>query len=177
MAKRVSLGKKARFEVFKRDNFTCVYCGGQPPKVTLHCDHVVAVANGGSNDIDNLATACDACNLGKGASELTAIPLSIEEKAALLREREEQIIAFNELVSSKRARIEDTAWVVADILINAWGADGIRRDWFASIQRFVEALPLDDLIEAAQLATTRRHDENDCFKYFCGVCWRKIRGD
>lgn len=178
MSERIPLSKRIRFEVFKRDGFTCVYCGGQPPKVILHCDHVIAVANDGTNDIDNLVTACDACNLGKGARELTAIPLTIEEKAAVLEEREAQITAFNDLIAAKIERVVQTAWTVANILIDAWAEDGIRRDWFASIKRFVEALPLDELVEAANLAVSRQpRNKNACFSYFCGVCWRKIKGE
>jgi len=178
MAERKPLGKKLRFEVFKRDGFTCIYCGGQPPKVVLHCDHVVAVANDGTNDIDNLVTACDACNLGKGARELTSIPPTLEEKAAILEEREAQITAFNELLAAKVDRIEQTAWIVADVLIDSWGEDGIRKDWFASIKRFVESLPLDELLDAANRAVSRQpHNKNACFAYFCGICWRKIKGD
>jgi hypothetical protein len=173
---RVPLGKKLRFEVFKRDGFTCVYCGGQPPKVVLHCDHVVAVANGGTNDIDNLVTACDACNLGKGARELTAVPLSIEEKTAILREREDQIAAFNDLISEKLARIELTAWAVADVFIDSWRDDGIRRDWFASIERFADRLSLDDLLMAANRAVTKQpRNKSAAFSYFCGICWKLIK--
>jgi len=178
MADRIPLSKRVRFEVFKRDGFTCVYCGGQPPRVILHCDHVVAVANEGTNDIDNLVTACDACNMGKGARELNAIPLSVEQKADLLREREEQIRAFNEVVSEKLTRIEDSAWLVADTFIEAWGEDGIRKDWFRSIERFVDKLPLDAVVEAANIAITRMgRSKRKCFVYFCGICWRKIKRD
>ena len=31
-----------RFAVFKRDNFTCQYCGRRAPEVKIHCDHVVS---------------------------------------------------------------------------------------------------------------------------------------
>lgn len=61
-ASRKSLSKRTRFEVFKRDGFTCQYCGSKPPDVVLHCDHVVAVANGGTNDLTNLITSCADCN-------------------------------------------------------------------------------------------------------------------
>ena len=177
MSNRVPLSKKARFEVFKRDGFTCVYCGEQPPKVVLHCDHVHPVAEGGTNDIDNLVTACDVCNLGKGPRTLSSVPLTVEQKAALLEEREAQINAFNELVAAKRQRIEDTAWIVADVFLNRWGDDGIRKDWFASIERFVELLSLDELLEAADIALAKfGHRKRPGFSYFCGICWRKIKG-
>jgi 5-methylcytosine-specific restriction endonuclease McrA len=32
----------------------------------LHVDHVVSVAAGGTTSEDNLRTACEECNLGKG---------------------------------------------------------------------------------------------------------------
>jgi hypothetical protein len=176
VSNRIALGKKMRFEVFKRDGFTCVYCGGQPPKVVLHCDHVVAVANGGTNDIDNLVTACDACNLGKGARELTAVPLTIEEKTASLREREEQITAFNALVTEKHERLERTAWNVAAVFLGVWNEDGIRKDWFASIQRFADKLSFDDLLMAANRAVAKQpRNKNACFSYFCGICWKLIK--
>jgi len=71
MSERITLGPKTRFEVFKRDSFTCQYCGQKAPDVLLHVDHIIAVANGGSNEISNLITACSNCNLGKGARALS----------------------------------------------------------------------------------------------------------
>jgi HNH endonuclease len=60
-----------RFAVLKRDGFRCAYCGrGEGDGVKLHIDHLVPVARGGKNDLDNLVTACQDCNLGKSASDL-----------------------------------------------------------------------------------------------------------
>lgn len=63
---RQKIGKQLRFEVFKRDGFTCQYCGAKAPDVVLNVDHVNPVAAGGTNDITNLVTSCVSCNLGKG---------------------------------------------------------------------------------------------------------------
>lgn len=68
--KRRSLSKSVRFEVFKRDSFTCQYCGKTAPDVVLHVDHIKPVAMGGDNDILNLVTACESCNAGKSATPL-----------------------------------------------------------------------------------------------------------
>jgi 5-methylcytosine-specific restriction endonuclease McrA len=68
MSKRKAIGKKIRFEVFKRDKFTCQYCGEKSPDVILHIDHINPVAEGGGNDIINLITSCVACNLASAAS-------------------------------------------------------------------------------------------------------------
>ena len=58
---------KLRFEVFKRDNFTCQYCGRnvKEDKIKLHCDHIFPKSKGGDFVIENLITACEECNLGK----------------------------------------------------------------------------------------------------------------
>lgn len=58
---------KLRFEVLKRDNFTCQYCGRNPKEdnCKLHVDHIVAKNAGGKDTISNLTTSCLECNLGK----------------------------------------------------------------------------------------------------------------
>ena len=72
---RRAISKGLRFDVLNRDGFKCRYCGAsQKDGATLHIDHVVAVARGGKNEIGNLVTACAACNLGKSAKPLVAIP-------------------------------------------------------------------------------------------------------
>ena len=58
-----------RFEVLIRDSFRCQYCGASPRTsdgVELEVDHVIPFSAGGNSDIDNLLTACIACNRGKG---------------------------------------------------------------------------------------------------------------
>ena len=55
--------KKIKSEVFKRDDYTCKYCGSRGGE--LECDHIHPVSKGGSNDLDNLATACKPCNRSK----------------------------------------------------------------------------------------------------------------
>lgn len=69
--RRRGLSPRTRFEVFKRDAFTCQYCGRQAPDVILNCDHLLSVAQGGDNDILNLITSCRECNDGKGVALLS----------------------------------------------------------------------------------------------------------
>ena len=52
-----------RQNVFKRDGFTCQYCGTQRD---LTIDHVVPRAKGGKTSWNNLITACKRCNSRKG---------------------------------------------------------------------------------------------------------------
>lgn len=61
------ISARLRFEVFKRDNFTCQYCGRnvKDDKIKLHCDHVLPFSKGGLTTLENLTTSCSDCNLGK----------------------------------------------------------------------------------------------------------------
>jgi len=80
MARRANrLTIAQRFRVFERDNFTCRYCGRnvKEHKVVLSVDHIVPKKRGGTDEIDNLATACMECNLGKHAQLYTELPHKI----------------------------------------------------------------------------------------------------
>ena len=44
MTKRRGLSLKKRFEFFKRDKFTCQYCGKNAPDVILQVDHIEPVS-------------------------------------------------------------------------------------------------------------------------------------
>ncbi len=50
-----------RTNVYKRDQFTCVYCGNTN-KAELTLDHVVPKSKGGKDSWNNLVTACKKCN-------------------------------------------------------------------------------------------------------------------
>lgn len=64
---RKSIPNVLRFQVFRRDAFRCQYCGNHSGKVVLEVDHIVPASKGGSDNIDNLITACYECNRGKSA--------------------------------------------------------------------------------------------------------------
>lgn len=49
--------------VKERDGYACTYCGSQ--QAPLAVDHVRPLILGGTNELDNLTTACAACNGGK----------------------------------------------------------------------------------------------------------------
>ena len=50
-----------RRQVFKRDGYTCAYCGTSDETI-LTIDHIIPRAQGGSDKPDNLVTACWSCN-------------------------------------------------------------------------------------------------------------------
>jgi 5-methylcytosine-specific restriction endonuclease McrA len=62
---RIPLTNRQRFEILKRDGFTCQYCGRKPPEVILEVDHIFPVDKGGTNDPSNLIASCYDCNRGK----------------------------------------------------------------------------------------------------------------
>lgn len=115
---RVNPSKKLRFEVFKRDCFTCQYCGAQPPNTTLEVDHIHPVAEGGKTAIDNLITACEPCNRGKGKQLLG--DRAIRPDADLMYLQTMQEIAELERFKEAERRRDEVLAEVADDMRDRW---------------------------------------------------------
>ena len=98
---RKPISKRTRFEVFKRDKFTCQYCGMAAPYVTLHVDHIVPVAHGGTNDMENLVTSCMSCNLGKGT---ILVDEDDDESKLVLGKRLRNVDRWNILVADLESK-------------------------------------------------------------------------
>lgn len=177
MNTRKAISTRTRFEVFKRDGFKCLYCGRTPPNVLLHVDHIIPVCAGGDNSRDNLATSCDKCNMGKSGVSLTAVPKSLQDRAAESIEREKQVKALAKALRAEKDRIEKDAWEVADLFIANYRLDGIRKDWLQSIVGFIQRMPTPDVVASMELAIGKmgRGSRDPAFRYFCGVCWGKIK--
>lgn len=60
--------KLSRREVFRRDNYTCQYCGKKTPELTI--DHVIPRHMGGRHIWNNVVAACPSCNHRKGGRTL-----------------------------------------------------------------------------------------------------------
>jgi len=175
--RRKSITKTVRFEVFKRDGFTCSYCGAHPPAVILHLDHIHPVSKGGTNDPDNLVTSCEACNQGKSARLLSSVPQSLAQKAKQIREREAQIAGYRAATDTARARenrdieaIEDVFREVFGVAFTAKFKENVRRN-------FLQDLDVEDMIKHAWMACERIDEAEDAIRYFCGINWRVIRDD
>ena len=69
--------KLTRREVFRRDNYTCQYCGKYTTDLTI--DHVIPRRLGGQHVWNNVVAACPVCNHRKGGR------LPEEENMRLLR--------------------------------------------------------------------------------------------
>lgn len=134
MAARKSTGKTLRFEVFKRDGFTCRYCGAQPPAVVLVVDHIIPVAEGGPTTIENLNTACEPCNQGKSSRPLGVVQprpdadllyLEAQQEAAelaryvsALAQKDEQLAAVVEALQGVWCSVSGLDWAPADRLVH-----------------------------------------------------------
>lgn len=93
----MTVTKRTRFEILRRDQHTCQYCGAKAPDAVLHIDHVMPVALGGTDLPGNLVTACRECNSGKASitpdsplvqavsAEAAAYALGMVEKMTRLR--------------------------------------------------------------------------------------------
>lgn len=84
MKQKDQLPQGLRFSVFRRDNFTCRYCGRSSPAVVLHCDHKHPRSKGGEDVIDNLVTACSDCNYGKRAQVVENVPEGLSVGGSLV---------------------------------------------------------------------------------------------
>ncbi len=60
---RNGISQTRRTAVFERNAYRCVCCDDYK---ALQVDHIVAVANGGTDDMENLQTLCRSCNASKG---------------------------------------------------------------------------------------------------------------
>lgn len=68
--------QRTRFLVLARDGFRCQYCGAASTDegVRLEVDHIYPQARGGTDDPENLITACHVCNRGKSSMILERVP-------------------------------------------------------------------------------------------------------
>lgn len=154
MAKRKGIGKKLRFEVLKRDSFTCQYCGAKAPDVLLHVDHVNPVAKGGKNDLVNLVAACVGCNQGKGDRELgddTALKKQQAQLASLQDRREqiEMMVEWQKSLTLLDDAAVDGASDIWDDLMGGWTFSDFGR---AELKRRIRKHGLQDVVTAMREA-------------------------
>jgi hypothetical protein len=78
----MAVSKRLRYEILRRDNHACRYCGATAPDVKLNVDHVIPQALGGSNAPTNLVASCVDCNAGKTSSMPNATPVADVDQVA-----------------------------------------------------------------------------------------------
>ncbi|MFE2864998.1 HNH endonuclease [Embleya sp. NPDC059259] len=176
----MAIGRRLRYEVLRRDDHACRYCGAKAPAVKLVVDHVVPQALGGTDMASNLVTACEECNSGKasvtpGADVVEDVAKDAVRWAAAMKEA---VAAAREDYSTRLAYREGFA-----ALWEEWtyGADNenfpLPGGWESSIDAFraagLEAFAFEDAIRLA-MSNTKVSGDNK-FRYFCGVAWARVR--
>ena len=147
--KREPVGKKLRFEVFKRDKFTCQYCGAKAPDVVLHVDHIQAVAEGGKSEILNLVTACQGCNAGKGARRLD--DMSVIERQRLqieeLEERRQQLEMMLQWRDSLNGLDEEKVTAICDVIATK-SSYVVNESGKQDVRKWLKKFPVDEILDA-----------------------------
>ncbi len=153
--KRDGLSKKLRFEVFKRDRFTCQYCGKKAPDVVLNVDHIKAVATGGDDGIMNLITSCFDCNSGKSDQPLGENVVLEKQRQQLeqLEERRQQLDMMLEwqrsLMSLDNEACDKLAELWSEIAVG-WHLNDTGR---ASLQKLIRKFGAAEVANAMREAT------------------------
>jgi hypothetical protein len=130
-----TISKTTRFKVFRRDGFTCRYCGRRPPEVVLHCDHVHPRCAGGSDEMDNLVTACVDCNLSKSGR-----PLSVEVAVAVRPSRAPWPVGWYVLTGEPRG------WQGEVQATTSSGALVVMRfSWVTGLETSQAVVPMDEV--------------------------------
>jgi hypothetical protein len=181
MAKRQSLSKKTRFEVFKRDSFKCQYCGASAPDVILEVDHIDPVSKDGAEEMVNYITACRACNAGKSDRTLDDNTTLKKQKAQLqeLNDRREQL----EMMLQWRQGLKDIKEVELETAADAWNEavpgwhlnETGRKEALKYIKKY--GLPkLLDAIEEVRTAYVKTGDDGKATAESAGAAWSKVGG-
>ena len=179
VANRKSISKRTRFEVFKRDKFTCQYCGKSAPDVVLEIDHIKPVSKGGNNSMLNLVTSCFECNRGKTNVELSddSVVKKQEKQLQELAQRREQLdmlLSWRACLSSLE---DDYIQAVADIFLKNtnWGVSECGKK---DIKKWLKEFSLKEVLEASVISIDSyyRGTEESWVKAFnkvSGICYTR----
>lgn len=176
MAERQTITKKLRFEVFKRDNFTCQYCGRMAPDVILEIDHINPVKNNGDNNILNLITSCRDCNRGKGAKKITENDVLKRQQEQLkeINERKQQLELLlkwkNELSNFEDEQVNKIESILS-ITNNSFSEYGRK-----NCKKLIKRYGFEEVYESTKISVEQYYKENDeesitkCFNYIDRIC-------
>lgn len=165
----MALSKRLRYEILRRDNHACRYCGATAPDVALTVDHVVPVALGGTNEPGNLVTACQPCNAGKSASSPDAAVIEDVSNDAL-----RWAAAMQQAADEQRSQMAERARIFERIEA-IWRPRRLPTGWESSVDAFLSAgLHPDIIAEMAYVAVGARGVDYR-WGYFCGCCWKRVK--
>lgn len=159
MAERKQIPKSVRFEVLKRDKFTCQYCGREAPDVILEIDHIIPVSKGGDNSIMNLVTSCRDCNRGKSDKELSDDAAIKKQKQQLddMQDRRDQMEMMvewrKELFKQSEAEVE----MISDIF-HAYTDYTPRQSARLEIKNLIRRFGIDEVCIATEISIAKYFD-------------------
>ena len=87
----------SRTNIFKRDKWTCQYCGYKsknPKKLTI--DHIHPKSKGGGTQWTNLTTACPDCNMKKGNNNIKESGMKLKNKPFKPKKLMIQLVGLDE---------------------------------------------------------------------------------
>lgn len=175
----MAVSKRLRYEVLRRDNHTCRYCGAKAPDVRLTVDHVLAVTLGGLDDATNLVSACVDCNFGKASSN---------PHEPLLQDVSQDVIRWSRARVIAAAEMQKKSYIGAHVqqLLACWDEFALQfrrrrveipQDAYVSLRSWLTyGLPAEQLADAMEstLARPNIRDEST-WRYFSGIAWAKLR--
>lgn len=173
MGERKPISKKLRFEVFKRDKFTCQYCGAQAPEVVLEVDHIVPISQGGTNDIMNLVTSCFDCNRGKGKKILSddSTVKKAKRQADMMQERKEQVEMIAEW-QQEMLNVSETELDTLEDLIQIYYPERELSDHGrAKYRRLIKRFSYLTVYNALETALTKYSDLELAGEKVGGICY------
>lgn len=166
MAKREPLSKKTRFEIFKRDKFTCQYCGRTAPDVILEVDHIKPISDDGTNDILNLITSCRDFNRGKGKTPLIQNTV-IKKQHDILADLEEKRQQLEMLIEWKKGLEEFEDYQVNQIEklfidgINGVFSEEGRKQCYTWLKKY----GFDETYESAKISIAQYYSKDNDKEY------------
>lgn len=181
MSKRKNIPKSVRFEVLKRDKFTCQYCGTSAPDVILHIDHITPVASGGSDDIFNLITSCQGCNLGKSDKPLNDNSAVKKAKRQLdeLQDRQEQLEMMMEWQRGLRNIADDTISKICSYWQELSPGNMVSDSGRSKLKKLVRKFTLQEIINAMNIACEQYleyRSDGTVTNESCNLAFNKIGG-
>lgn len=179
MAERKPLSKKLRFEVFKRDGFTCQYCGHMAPDVLLEVDHIKPVAQGGKNEIMNLVTSCRDCNSGKGARELddSSVIKKQQKQLTELNDRKEQLKLMLAWKEELAVMVEEQVDVI-DVFIQERYDKILSSEGRRIIKSLITRFGFNEVYDSAEIAVCnpKYTDAGYAISKIGGICYNRKHG-
>lgn len=171
----MAVSKRLRYEILRRDNHTCRYCGRRSPEVKLTVDHVVPETLGGSDDPSNLVAACEDCNGGKSATPPDAAVVAqvaddAARWAAAIAAAAADLLARRDAKAQQFGAFEERWKRVCQFV-------QLPSDWVETVERFLAlGLPLDVLLDDIEKAYyTKTVARKEVFRYLCGIAWSQVR--